>query len=171
MIREIDSSLIDEWERMQNPASFAEKQAEAEAQAERERLLDAQDVTRNSRAFTVMMRNESFRLVRALARGDLMGAIEILGPTSTDAAPWTEERLRARLDAYTESGHSKIRYDGAARSPSYTRLQPDTGGWNFTQILLDPEGHQDWALLLRVERDASRIAGKPALTLLDIASL
>jgi len=168
MIREIDSSLIDEWERMHNPENFAAKEAAAAAQAERELQLEAEDITRNVRAFTVMMRNESFRLVRALGRSDFVNALELIANVPAGSEPWTEERLRGRLTEYREAEHSTIRYDGAARSPLLTRIQADASGWDVLQILVDPEGHQDWALNLRIDRETSKQAGKPVLQLRSI---
>ena len=57
MIRRVDSSLIDEWERLRSPEA-----AETEPEPSR-----SYDITANERAFGVLVRNELFRSVTSLA--------------------------------------------------------------------------------------------------------
>ncbi len=67
MIRRVDSSLIDEWERLRNPDP---------AEAEPTQPEDI-DITANQRAFSVLVRNELFRTVTSLAtRGRTAPEIE-----------------------------------------------------------------------------------------------
>ena len=64
MIRQIDSSLIDEWEKMRNPEFIAEA-----AHGETEEEISnkhREDITWDKRAFNIMVRNEIFRVVKAL---------------------------------------------------------------------------------------------------------
>ena len=58
MIRRVDSSLIDEWERLRHP--------DPEAQ-DTPMVVEPDDITANHRAFGVLVRNEMFRLVTELA--------------------------------------------------------------------------------------------------------
>jgi superfamily II RNA helicase len=58
MIRRVDSSLIDEWERLRNPDPIT---------ADVETAEEPHDITANHRAFAVLVRNEMFRLVGELA--------------------------------------------------------------------------------------------------------
>ncbi|MYA75798.1 MAG: DUF3516 domain-containing protein [Acidimicrobiaceae bacterium] len=57
MIRRVDSSLIDEWERLRNPDPVEAEPAQP----------DDVDITANQRAFSVLVRNELFRTVTTLA--------------------------------------------------------------------------------------------------------
>ena len=60
LVRQTDSSLLDEWEKLRNP------DPEAELVAEADRRPPA--VTTNVRAFTVLVRNALFRRVELIAR-------------------------------------------------------------------------------------------------------
>jgi superfamily II RNA helicase len=61
LVRQVDSSLLDEWEELQNPAEHEAHEAAA--------LDDRRPpVTANQRAFRVLVRNALFRLVELAAR-------------------------------------------------------------------------------------------------------
>ena len=64
-VRGVDSSLLDEWERLRDPELTPEELAVQTAQETCE-----YDVTANRRAFAVLVRNAAFAWVQALARGD-----------------------------------------------------------------------------------------------------
>jgi hypothetical protein len=100
----VDSSLLDEWERMQRPES---------AVAPKRASTEAWDVTRDERAFTVLIRNELYRLLRALAGGAFDVAAEILSSGETTERPAAIQAMLAPF--YAE--HAEIRLDPAARSP------------------------------------------------------
>ncbi len=84
LLRGIDSSLLDEWERMQHP----EWQAPAEDVAP---VPEAIDITRNKREFTALIRIEIFHFLRALSahRYDAAAAL---------VSPWTAEDLRVAME-------------------------------------------------------------------------
>src|SRR5258706_4167569 len=64
LIRGVDSSLLDEWERLRDPSYRpAEGPAEAEEAAR-------EDITTDARRFTALVRNLMFGILRALERGD-----------------------------------------------------------------------------------------------------
>jgi len=58
IVREVDSSLLDEWERMKDPAKVVAAEPAEE---------EAPDVTKDRRAFTAMVRNLCYRLPRCTA--------------------------------------------------------------------------------------------------------
>ncbi len=125
MIRRVDSSLLDEWERLRNPDPVA---------ADVESPDVPHDITANQRAFSVLVRNEMFRLVTELAtrRTDLLA--------DDMAAYWDE--------------HDWIGIDADARSGEWFDFDPDAQ--MATQILVDPDGHHEWALEADVDLEASR---------------
>ena len=60
----------------------------------------------------------------------------------------------------------------AARGTSLTKIDDsDPQKWQVSQLLADPEGHNDWHLRLEVDLDKSREASRPALRLLAIEPL
>src|SRR4029453_17482705 len=73
LVRQVDSSLIDEWERLRNPSDVGEG-----AQAHAALTDRAPAVTRNARAFRVLVRNALFRRVElaALRRWDLLAELD-----------------------------------------------------------------------------------------------
>ncbi len=80
MIRSIDSSLLDEWELMRNPLYVPAVQVDDGAA---EAAARAADITRDKRAFTVLVRNEVFRFVRALACDDYETAVTLVQTSET----------------------------------------------------------------------------------------
>ena len=97
-----------------------------------------------------MARNESFRLLRALAGRDFDAALELL-----NEAPSREE-LEKLLKEH-EIGHSRILTDPKARSPVNTRIEKGDR-WQLEQVLVDSEGHNDWSIHLEISFTEDRKA-------------
>jgi superfamily II RNA helicase len=158
VVRGVDASLLDEWERMRNPeASLEERLRPAPEPEERPR-----HVTGDAAAFTVLVRNGVFRFVRALAARDYeLAATLVEAPPGAD--PWTRERLEAAFAPYYEE-HAGIRTDPKARGTEHTRIdRSDADRWRITQILVDPDALDDWALDLVVDLERSDREGRAVL--------
>jgi superfamily II RNA helicase len=164
MIRGIDSSLLDEWEKLRDP-SWVPREVGAEAP---QAAAEASDITRNARGFLVMVRNEVFRLVRALASGDLEAALELIAPEGEgeegQGVAWNADELSRRLETY-RADHQRICTDPKARDPKNLNVERGTEEWKAQQTLCDPEGHNDWVLRLTIDLARSRQDGKPRLRL------
>lgn len=157
MIRQVDSSLLDEWERMREGAgALPPPRPSAELEPE-----GSQDVTRDTKAFTVLLRNELFSLVKALARKDYVEAEQLSGMKSAAIE-------RAMLPFFDT--HTALRTDPEARSPALLTLETGEVRWDFAQVLLDPEDENDWVLVGWVDIPASRDAARPVLVLERIGS-
>jgi superfamily II RNA helicase len=169
MIREIDSSLLDDWERMRNPEAFTGESADTAAQKQAEETKKAFSL----KTFKIMVRNEVFRLVKTLATGDFEEAVSLLQPEATPPTPpaiaVTLDFLRATSKAYAESGHSRICIDQKARGPNYFSMtgEPDGKTWRVQQTLTDPEEHNDWS----IDLIATPTDGKPSLRLVRIGAI
>lgn len=155
-VRAIDASLLEEWERLRNP------EPEKILLAAQERSLDEKDITADPKAFAVLIRNEVFRLVRALARRDYDKALDVIAQDSEE--PWTHERFDEALDPFFEN-YEEIRTDPQARSPRHVTIEPHETLWRVHQTLLDPDGNGDFFLDLDVDVDASREEGRPVMRL------
>jgi hypothetical protein len=157
MIRNIDSSLLDEWEKLRNPTATRDE-------ADTEAVQEAPDITRDMRAFTVQIRNEVFRLVRALAAGDAEGALAVI-----EGGDWTVASLTNAITPYFDD-HQAISTDRQARHPQYCRVRPQQNpeGWKVEQTLIDPDEHNDWQLTFFIDRQKSREQNRPVLELLKI---
>ena len=108
MIRRVDSSLIDEWERLRNPDPVAAEAPAADEPA---------DITANRRAFGVLVRNEMFRLVTELAarRTSLL---------SDDMADYWDEHDWIGIDADARSGEW-FGFDRDAQMATQILVDPD----------------------------------------------
>lgn len=164
MIRGIDSSLLDEWEKLRRPGWQPTEVAEEQP--------GSADITLNPREFTASIRNESFHFIKALAAGKYDVVSEVLLENDPQS-PWTPQRLQDSLAAY-KADHQGPLLDRAARHPQYLvvkTLPGEPGFWQASQTLVDAEGHNDWMLEFRVDVEASREKGKPVLRLLEIAAI
>jgi superfamily II RNA helicase len=166
MIRQVDSSLLDEWERMRDPNYVAAEIKEPTLKSREDRP----DITRNTRSFTNLIRAEIFSILRNLAARNFDAALENLDLTTDESGePWTGPKLERLLNEYHRD-HERITLDNEARNLRHTYIKPsdDNKSWSVHQTLVDPEAHNDWALGLRLDLEQSRLLGRPHLQLLRL---
>ncbi|NHC15060.1 DUF3516 domain-containing protein [Motilibacter sp. E257] len=158
LVRQVDSSLLDEWEELTNPT-----EVEAAAAASfRDRVTG---VTANVRAFRVMVRNELFRRVElaALRRYDLLGELD-------GAAGWGFERWRDAVEAYFAE-YPSLGTGPDARGPALLHVAERPGTWSVRQVFDDPEGDRDWGIRAEVDLAASDEEGTAVVRVLDVGPL
>jgi hypothetical protein len=82
---------------------------------------------------------------------------------------WNEENLAAALEPYYD-GHERIGLDNEARNGRHTYVEPseDHRTWRVCQVLVDPEGLNDWQAEFSVHLAQAREAGKPSLSLVAV---
>jgi hypothetical protein len=170
MIHQVDSSLLDEWEKMRDPnfqrAETREVRPPGAEEAER-------DITRDTKAFTALVRNRIFTFLRALVTGDFDQALVALSsPDQPGGEPWTPGRLAAALDAY-HAEHDRLCLDPNARNLRHTYVLPseDKKTWHVQQMLIDPDELNDWVAEFEVDLSQSRAANEPYIRLLKFAPL
>jgi hypothetical protein len=166
VVRGVDSSLIDEWERMNNP------DAPARTADDGARPPGADHLTGNVRAFRVLVRNALFRRVLLAAREDWYG-LAALGDTDADGAAWDAVRWRDALDPYFDD-HDDMGTGAQARGPALLILTEDAPGprhWTIRQLLDDPAEDHDWHIDAVVDLDASDAAGEVSLRITDAGRL
>jgi hypothetical protein len=158
VVRQVDSSLLDEWEQMR--AGGGEPVAETNADALEPE--GSRDITRDEHGFTVLLRNALFQLLRALAGRDFSLAAELALSDGEGALarPQIEEAMTAFYAA-----HAQLRTDPEARRPKLLTLEKSEWHWEWAQVLLDPEDENDWVMTGSVDIEASRLAGRPVLSL------
>jgi superfamily II RNA helicase len=148
LVRHVDSSLLDEWERLQNPDGEADIDPAQAGQGAAE-----VDITTDRRAFTTMVRNEAFRWVEQLSRRrHPSSTAEGLDLGSEMAAYWAE--------------YDSIGTDGDARHSS--RFRFDIGTGEIVQTLHDPDGHDEWRLIGQVDLAGSRSENRLIASLVRI---
>ncbi|MGA2804876.1 MAG: DUF3516 domain-containing protein [Acidimicrobiales bacterium] len=165
LVRQVDSSLIDEWQHLAEAAASASlEEAVAEIGIElRADTAAPPPVTANVRAFKVMVRNAAFRRVELAGRRDLAGLAEGEMPGGLDEAGWSEA-----LELYF-SVHSSIGTGPQARAAVWFDLAEQPGIWHVRQVLDDPEGWHDTAIVAEVDLAASDEAGSPVWRTLEVA--
>ena len=158
LVRQVDSSLIDEWERLVNPDDDASVEA---VRSDREvTILD------DRRAFTRMIRNQAFEWVQRLAAyaGPSSLAPLLVDPVDPDRWTSTDDVVDA-MSAYWDE-HDEILLGPGARSPE--RFVLDRSAWRVTQILHDPDETNEWRIVADVDLDASVEEGRAVLRLVDV---
>ncbi len=170
MIRQVDSSLLDEWEKMRDPNYRPGETKEVRPPGAEEA---AADITRDVKAFTAAIRNRIFTFLRGLVIEDYEAAIANLNsPNDDDGQPWTGARLQKLMDAY-HADHDHLCLDPNARNGRHTYVLPaeDKRTWRVQQMLVDPAGDNDWVAEFEVDLAESRKASEPVLRLRRIGSL
>jgi superfamily II RNA helicase len=171
MLRQVDSSLVDEWEKMRDPnyAPPAESREARPPGAEE----SAKDITRDTKAFTAAIRTRVFNFLRGLVIGDFEAALtHLTSSNDPEGQPWTADRLSAAFRAFLGE-HQRLCLDPNARNARHTYVLPseDKRTWRIQQMLVDPEEHNDWVAEFEVDLAASRAAGEPTMKLRRVGTL
>ncbi|MGD8195952.1 DEAD/DEAH box helicase [Herbiconiux sp. P18] len=152
LVRQTDSSVLDEWEALIDPAAV-------EAAARREDSEEAvvppapRLLTSNPRAFRILVRNELFRRVTLAARE----AWEELGELDA-ASGFGAEAWASAMDNYYDV-HDSVGIGPHARSAALLILDEGAEVWRARQIFDDPAGDHDWGISAEVDLAASNEAG------------
>ncbi len=160
LIRQVDSSLVDEWAHMADEDAPIPKEA-----LERELAFGVEDtsaLTSNRRAFTIMVRNLMFRIVELFAfekEDQLSTLTEYL-----DKADVPD--FGAGMDVYFDE-YSDLDTGPAARGKEYFLLEQNGREWTARQIIKDPDGDNAFAFVATVDLDASDEAGEVRLSKLE----
>ncbi|RME93304.1 MAG: DUF3516 domain-containing protein, partial [Verrucomicrobia bacterium] len=143
MIREVDSSLLEEWERMRDPdyeAKVAAERARITGEAPPEEVYaQVKDITKQRRPFLAAIRNRIFSFLRAWQIGAFDEALAALDdPHDAEDSPWTAERLRSAREAHAAE-HERLRLDPEARNLRHTHVieEPEQDRWRIQQMLID----------------------------------
>ncbi|WP_250544571.1 DUF3516 domain-containing protein [Canibacter zhuwentaonis] len=175
MIRQVDSSLLDEWARL---SSTAAAQESASATCNESDLLPPGAaasglLTDNRTAFERMLRNKLFQLVTAaaldnvkqlsdLSKPDITAELSHPLPQSMNQHDWDRA-----LDAYY-SEYDYIETGASARNSAMCVIDKEsTQTWQIEQIILDPERDNAWAIYASCDLALSNQLGEPAITVHD----
>ncbi|BFM33032.1 DEAD/DEAH box helicase [Corynebacterium ulcerans] len=151
VVRQVDSSLVDEWAQMADPDAPISQET-----LERELAFGVEDptaLTANRRAFTIMVRNTMFRLVQLFADEKEDELKEMLAYLSE------VPDFGAALDDYFDE-YSDLDTGPEARGREYFLVQSSGREWQVRQIIKDPAGDNAFAFVGTVDLDASDAAGE-----------
>lgn len=167
VVRQTDSSLLDEWEVLTDPELATRGIEEVRAKAAETRPL-----TGNPRALRVLVRNALWQRVELAARRrvDELGVLD--APATPGAPGMDADDWDAALEEYYEE-HDSIGTGPDARGPSMLVLDTESepGYWIVQQILDDPAGDRDWRIWAEVDLEASDAAGELVFRVVDVGRL
>jgi hypothetical protein len=155
LVRQVDSSLLDEWEKLTNPDAVVDATEDDRAPA----------VTANTRAFRVLVRNALFHRVQLAARRAYaeLGALDAESGWDTDA--WADA-----LEDYFDL-HREIGTGPDARGPKFLIIDQQPERWLVRQIFDDPAGDRDWGFTAEIDLAASDEAGSAAVVVTNAGQL
>lgn len=164
-VRQTDSSLLDEWEALTDPDHAPRDVTDGVPPS------SPRPLSRQERAFGVMVRNAMFRRVELVARD----AVDALAALEQEAADRTEPAAEVVMDAdawdraleeyYAE--HDRVELGPDARGPRLLVTEPETQDGvrllRVRQTVLDPENHRDWVIEAVADLDATDELGELVL--------
>ena len=160
-IRQTDSSLLDEWEALADPTHVRRDVADHAPPP------SPRPISKQSRAFAVMIRNAMWRRVELVARDDLDGLMRLERAAADRTDPPGEVLMtRSAWDEAIEeyyAEHDRVVLDGDARGPSLLAVAETGRRWEVRQTVHDPEGYHDWVIEAEVDLDASDETGELVL--------
>jgi hypothetical protein len=161
LIRGIDSSLLEEWERLRRPELVLTAADEAGKPAR----PTTYDITRDAAAFRRLVRTAILGILQDVAGRDWESAASRLA--SGEAGPAAEgepaspegRRLAAAFGPYVEA-RGRFRLDPEGRSAKHTHWAgdsaPGAAEWTVSQVLIDAGGQNDWETVFAVSLPDSR---------------
>ena len=159
LIRGIDSSLLEEWERLRNPAFVAAEAADKPARP------STYDVTRDAAAFRRLVRTAVLGVLQDAASRDWEAAAARLRGEADEA---TEARRIERLFTAYADARGRFRLDPEGRAAKHTHVEEVDGGLQVSQVLIDVDEANDWEAVFHVDLPATRAAQSVVLRLLAV---
>ena len=182
MIRRVDSSLLEEWEKMAHPEDYQKRLDEGATEDEAEKAFGADkaaaDITYDKKRFLGMVRQRIFQIMGNLAKQDFAAVLDSLADdlaegemlVDGEGKPWTENSLTEIMAAYTAE-HHKFRMDVEGRALAHTIVTYEGDTMHVQQMLQDEEDFNDWSIDFDISLSDSREAGMPLLKLVRIGEV
>ena len=143
MLRDVDSSLVEEWEKLRDPTwvkPISDKEDRIAIEEKNQKIKKAQ---------MIAIRNEVFRVIRLLSFGQYDEAATLIGADT--------DELKASMEQYF-TDHEAVMLTPNARALTFSQLHElEEGVFSVDQTLVDPDEKNDWRILL--EARLSKSAG------------
>jgi len=156
LVRQVDSSLLDEWEQLQHPET---------AVAHESQPLDESPppVTANRRAFLTLVRNAMFRRLELAAKRQYWALAEL-------EPEWSSPRWEEAFAPYFAE-HPSIGTSPSARAIGLLEVAEHETAWTVRQIIDDPQAFHEWAIVATVDLEASVAAGEAVVRTVGVQRL
>ena len=164
VVRGVDSSLLDEWERKRSGEPFPEPTDDDRPAPPEMAADDPRRLADDPRALAARIRNDLHRLLRAFAGRDGAAALAAIHPLEGEPE-WTAATLEEAMAPFYEE-HQHVDTRPVARLPHNTVLHKEGPfRWEAMQKVVDPEGESEWMLDCIVDLEAPRPPGAPLIAL------
>lgn len=134
MLKNVDSSLVDEWEKLRDPSyvkPISESDDRTATQEARQKLKKSQ---------MIAIRNEVFRVIRLLSFGQYEEAASLIGASTNE--------IEALMELFF-TDHEAVLLTPNARALKFSKIhESEEGVFSVDQTLADPEEKNDWRILL-----------------------
>lgn len=166
LIRGIDSSLLEEWERLRNPDFVA-----AEAAGDKPARPSSYDITRDAAGFRRLVRTAIFGFLQEVAARDWESAASRLA--TGEAVAESEglmspeaKRIEKAFAAYFDA-RGRFRLDPEGRAAKHTHFGEDGGAMTVAQMLVDKDELNDWEARFIVSLAESRAQARAVVRFED----
>jgi hypothetical protein len=157
LVRTVDASLFDEWERLRSGDTARDAKGTPDGE-------DVESIARAQRAEVVRLRGDIWRRLMAVARDDSEAALERLvaeGPRSADPPAELMERLTAvRALPFATTAQ--------ARQPSLLHVDRSLEPWRVEQTLVDDDGEGLGVIRFEVDPQGLAATDAPFLRLVAV---
>jgi len=162
LVRQVDSSLLDEWDELVNPAAVVDGMPVLPP--------TPAGVTTNPRAFRVLVRNELFRRIQqvALEHWDELGELD--AASGWDADRWADA-LDPYFDEYDNEDGPLVGTGADARGSAMLQLTEGPTEWLARQVFEDPRGDHDWGITATIDLAQSNEEGVAVIRIVAVGPL
>ena len=171
LIRGVDASLIEEWEKMKDPEWIAAEGRGAEKPAR----PASYDVTRDETSFRRLVRAEIYLLLQGAVRWGAAGGRS--APPSQDETEKEKEASHRLFEPYFEA-RGRFRLDPEGRAAKHTHFAPalgeglaGPGELEVAQVLVDTENANDWEVVFVVSLTESRAEDRAVVRLVAVRTV
>ena len=168
LIRGIDSSLLEEWERLRNPDFVAADAADKPARP------GTFDITRDAAGFRRLVRTAIFGFLQDVAARDWESAASRLATGEAAASGENElmspeaKRIEKAFAAYFDE-HGRFRLDPEGRAAKHTYF--GEAGETVAQVLVDKDELNDWEVLFTVSLTESRAQARAVVNFESVGAV
>ncbi len=179
MIRQIDSSLLEEWERMRllsaQPIKEVAKAIDLSGELPQLKSpIEETDITADFKSFVSEVRSQIFIFLRYWIDGQYEKALlSIYGISENKDEFLQQDWVKAKIEELKKvqeeylKEHSRLSFEPEARNLKYTHIEKDEQNavLQIQQVLVDVNGFNDWIADFTVDIKASKQKGRPDIML------